>query len=613
MAAGEVPEVRSQSTFCNPLNLEYRLQAYKPGSKLSPAPPTQHSWREAADPVCISFKGDYYLFASVSYSYWHSKDLVNWTQVTTKEIPLNYWEPNVFVIGDELYYCHHRDAVYKSSDPKNGKWTKVRNRLGVTDTEGGFMVDDDGRVFHVGLRHPGERGFFIRELDPANNLADKAGPWPCLSVGEFDLVCERPDLGRDGFAGTYRRGPETKWLIGERTGEGAQIMKHNGRYFMQYAHSTGSAFYGYRDYAFTSDNPEGPWHFQTQNPVSYDPTGFCRGAGNSCVFRDGTGGFWRATTVDAEVVWLWERRVAIYPAGFDSDNAMSTDTYLGELPQYGAGRNPHPEKRNESGGNLAGWMLLNYNKPATASSVLEGHEPKLALDEEMTTWWSGVTGSNEWLAVDMGTICDIRAIQVNFAEQDVYDAENKAPHFHQYTVEVSDDGKGWRMLVDKSRNERDAPHDYIELKSPVAARHVRLNILHVPAGGKAAVRGLRVFGNSSSPLPEPVRGLKVERLNAPPYDDRYAKVSWEPAKGAEGYVIRYGTAPDKLFLSVDVRDATELPVEIPLWKPYRSKFPWKKNPFLGLTGGIDYYFAIDSFNSRGITRGEQVYQAKAVP
>jgi len=34
---------------------------------------------------------------------------------------------------------------------------------------------------------------------------------------------------------------------------------------------------------------------------------------------------------------MFERRVALYPAGVDQDNQLYTDTYLGDLPQYGAG------------------------------------------------------------------------------------------------------------------------------------------------------------------------------------------------------------------------------------------------------------------------------------
>ncbi len=54
----------SESTFCNPLNLNYRFMTDLP------------SRREAADPVILLFKDQYYLFASKSGGYWFSNDLL---------------------------------------------------------------------------------------------------------------------------------------------------------------------------------------------------------------------------------------------------------------------------------------------------------------------------------------------------------------------------------------------------------------------------------------------------------------------------------------------------------------------------------------------------------
>jgi hypothetical protein len=47
----------------NPLSLNYRFEGNN---------------REAADPVCIYFKGKYYLFASHSSGYWSSEDMAVW-------------------------------------------------------------------------------------------------------------------------------------------------------------------------------------------------------------------------------------------------------------------------------------------------------------------------------------------------------------------------------------------------------------------------------------------------------------------------------------------------------------------------------------------------------
>jgi hypothetical protein len=56
-AAGPIvpPEkIAPNSTFCNPLNIEY---CFRPGGT---------SGREAADPLIVPYKGDYYLFPSKS-------------------------------------------------------------------------------------------------------------------------------------------------------------------------------------------------------------------------------------------------------------------------------------------------------------------------------------------------------------------------------------------------------------------------------------------------------------------------------------------------------------------------------------------------------------------
>lgn len=52
-------------TICNPVNLSYRFSLDSP------------SWREAADPSMIKYKGEYYLFLSKSGGYFHSTDLVH--------------------------------------------------------------------------------------------------------------------------------------------------------------------------------------------------------------------------------------------------------------------------------------------------------------------------------------------------------------------------------------------------------------------------------------------------------------------------------------------------------------------------------------------------------
>src|SRR5665647_3982931 len=81
-----------QTTICNPINLSYRFCLDAP------------SRREAADPTMVTFKGEYYLFASKSGGYFHSTDLINWDLITTKDLPLEDYAPTAVVMNDAIYF-----------------------------------------------------------------------------------------------------------------------------------------------------------------------------------------------------------------------------------------------------------------------------------------------------------------------------------------------------------------------------------------------------------------------------------------------------------------------------------------------------------------------------
>ena len=597
-ATGEEParhvtppeNVPPNSTFCNPLNLEYCFRPEAP------------NWREAADPVIALYKGDYYLFPSKSSGYWWSSDLVSWKLVPIDDqsryhggqrepvdpaptLPVEGYGPAITVLGDTMYYTQQSDSIYKTTDPKSARWTFVRKSPKIA-ADCSLFADDDGRVYDYAVGTQPDRGIYVTELDPKENLKTVRGPLPCMNGGTTLFFKE---VYRYPWEAAFRRvdrAPEGGVHICRTTGEGAQMFKRGGLYYLQVAIS-GTQYPDYRDYAFVSRSPWGPFEYLPNNPVSYRKKGFCAGAGNTSVFADKQGRYWRAVTTCLCVKHMFERRVALYPGGFDKDNLMYTDTYLGDLPQYGPGR-----RKSGLGGNLVGWMLLSYKKKATASSTLDRHPAEHACDENIRTWWSAKTGEKgEWLALDLAKPCRINAVQINYADQDTQASGRKEKHFHQYVLEVSGDGAHWLPVVDKSANTRDVPHDYVQLDKPVTARHLRLRSIHVPAGGKFALHGLRVFGNGLGEAPDPVGELTIER---DPKSDLWADLRWPKAARAEGYVVRWGIAPDKLYQSYDVRD-------------YREGQPTR---IYVLTAGMEYYFTVDSFNDSGVTRGTTIRSTK---
>jgi hypothetical protein len=270
----------------------------------------------------------------------------------------------------------------------------------------------------------------------------------------------------------------------------------------------------------------------------------------------------------------------VYPAKFFADGQLACNTYLGDYPQYppGVARDPFTN-------NSPGWMLLSRNKEVTASSSLPKHEAALAVNEDICNWWSAETGgAGEWLAVDLGKLCRVEALQLNFADEGAAQRGHLRDGAYRYYVEYSADGQAWKMLLDRKDNTKDAPHDYTQLPAPLMAKHIRVTSVSAPAGAKFSLSGLRVFGIAPGNAPAAVRNVDAQRN---PKDGRGARLAWSASADAEFYIIRYGVKPDRLFLNVQLGDVTEFDLNL-------------------LNDGVDYWLAIDAVNASGVTRGEAV-------
>ena len=153
----------------------------------------------------------------------------------------------------------------------------------------------------------------------------------------------------------------------------------------------------------------------------------------------------------------------------------------------------------------------------------------------------------------MGSISTVKAIQINYADQDADILGKRTDLYHQYKLYSSADGETWKVLVDKSTNKTDVPHDYVELQTPVQARYIKLENIHM-ADGKFAISGLRVFGNGNGAKPDTVKHFIVLRGDS---ERRNAWLKWQQSNDAYGYVIYTGTEPGKLYTSIMVYNVNE--------------------------------------------------------
>jgi hypothetical protein len=361
--------------------------------------------------------------------------------------------------------------------------------------------------------------------------------------------------------------------------EGPWMTKHNGRYYLQYA-APGTEFKTYADGVYTADAPLGPFKYEPYSPFSYKTGGFIAGAGHSGTFQDKYGNYWHISSMTISIRHMFERRLGIFPVAFDKDGVMRTLTAFGDYPTIIPDRKIDFDKEDL----FRGWMLLSFKKNAEASSSMEKYPAKNAFDEEIRTWWSANSGNaGEWLSVELNDQATVNAIQVNFADNESGLKPDSRDIYYQFRILASNDNKKWSVIVDKSKNTTDACHDFIILDKPVKAKYIKLENVRVP-DGKFSVYDLRIFGLRKGEAPLPVNDFTVVRDNA---DTRKAAVKWTKDNNATGYIVKYGTAPDKLYTTVMVYDSDSLTLT-------------------GLNKDVTYYYSIDSFNESGITKGTKV-------
>lgn len=558
-----------QRSYCNPLNIDY---GYTPIPDFS-------GWgrhRATADPVIVNFKGEYYLFSTNQWGYWWSNDMSKWNFISRKFLrPWNegYDElcaPAVGIIGDTMLVfgsTYTTDfTIWMSTDPKANEWKPLVDSFNIGGWDPAFFTDDDGRVYMY---------------------SGSSNKYPIYGI-ELDRKTMEPSGTRKELYllepwryGWHRFGEHMDNTFLDPFIEGAWMTKHNGKYYLQYA-APGTEFSGYADGVIVGETPLGPFTPQSM-PLSFKPGGFARGAGHGSTFRDNYGNYWHVSTISVSVKNNFERRLGIWPAGFDEDGIMYCNTAFGDYPAWlPDSTGDHLESR------FTGWMLLNYNKPVTVSSVLGGYLPNYAVDEDIRTYWSAKTGNeNEWIQTDLGDMSDVYAIQINYADQDAEFLGKSSGVYHSNKILESDDGKRWRVLTDKSLNSSDVPHDYIELSAPVRTRWLRLVNIRMPTG-KFAISGIRVFGHGRGEKPSAVREFLVLRTDK---DRRSAWIKWSPVDNAYAYNIYIGTEPDKLYNSIMVYGANEY---------------W----FKAMDSRKAYYFSIEAINENGVGAPHPVVKAE---
>ncbi len=581
--------------LCNPLNMEYKYQMIDLMGSLV-------AYREAADPTLVLFRGKYYLFPSMTAGFLASDDLTEWTFHPLTDVPIYDYAPDVRVIGEYLYFSasdkSKNGSFYRTTDPIGGGFEEIEGTFPFWDPN--LFADDDGRIyFYWGCSN--QTPIYGVELRP-EDMKPLGEPVGLIYRSDTTIGYERSgenhipkspeqieEIVRKFASGRPDASEELLNSIRTAVGnapyiEGAWMDKHNGKYYLQYA-SPGTEYNIYSDGVYVGDAPLGPFTLANNNPFSYKPGGFMPGAGHGSTMRDKHGNLWHASTMRISVNHIFERRMGLWPAGYDQDGELFCNQRYGDWPYKLEQARMNPWSQPE-------WMLLSYGKPAKASSFEEGNDASRATDENVQTWWKAASdASGEWLEVDLTREFDVYAVQINFADDRLQAVLpegaalekgryiDQRRHYTRWVLEGSADGKDYFVIEDKSDADTDLPHDLVVKEEGIKARYIRLTIKGLPFNQRACVSGLRVFGKGKGERPKQASGIQTELLS-----ELDLSVTWDRSD-AVGYNVLWGYASDKLYHSHMVFGRHELMIK-------------------ALIQARPVYVRVDAFNESGIAEGE---------
>lgn len=249
-------------TYCNPLNLPYQYQHYGK---------TAH--REAADPTLVLYRGNYYLYASMSGGFFWSEDLRDWHYHSNPNLDLYRYAPDVREVDGKLVFCastrNKPSTLWRTDDPFAEHYEKVSEPFAFWDPD--VFQDDDGRVYLYWGCDAG-RPIYGIELD-AKTLV------PIGDKKELIFDChEKYGWERSAYPGApkkkYSLGMELLYLMMKLSGhggkdstfiEGAYMNKWNGKYYLQYA-APGTELATYGDGCYVGDSPPWPLYPSVSQP-----------------------------------------------------------------------------------------------------------------------------------------------------------------------------------------------------------------------------------------------------------------------------------------------------------------------------------------------------------
>ncbi len=457
--------VNGDDLYCNPLPLpDYPEGFFSPSrhgrvDSESDFMGPPRDFRELADPDVICADGVWYVLPSCRQAY-VSRDLRNWTYE-----PIRFADPaEKLGYAPSIVRCGKRFLLTHSvQDFSPAKLFEAESPLGpyrllgsVTMRDGSapdphyldpaFFCDEDGRLYlYWGIGGAGS-GVYGVELDAENPIHAVTDP---VKVLDFD-----PDNLFERY-GEYNEHPDLSYI------EGVSMLKHEGRYYLQYSFN-GTHFRHYGLGMAVGDSPLGFFEKQTV-PMAYSPHGLVCGSGHGAMAKGPDGAVWEFYTCLIRGVHKYERRIAMDRVHFEVDGTV----------RIRVSANPQSLSR----GNTA-QLPVSVNKPVCGSSCAPGHYAAFANDDcTHTCWVPAAEDTAPYLEIDLRAVFELGAMRIMWSEPDLNYRQGCVPEPVRFRVDFRDEnGKILDASYDGSRNTEDHLIEFVTLPA-VKARFARLTLL----------------------------------------------------------------------------------------------------------------------------------------
>jgi hypothetical protein len=480
-------EAPPQHTYCNPLSIpDYPLgrvaRTVLNGTPENKGPlPWKEQFRELADPTALWLDGKWILYPSVDMA-WVSAD----GGATWEHHPLNIrdvgYAPTVVKHRGRFLLLASGSELYSSDSPL-GPFQPI-GRLPLPQKIGDAVVpelidpmlfsDDDGRLYLYWGCTP-TNGIWVVELDATHPTQLVSEP---VKAFGFDPVRHPWEA-----VGEWNQNRQKGWI------EGSWMLKHNGTYYLTYS-AAGTANRTYAMGCYTAKSPLGPFTPQHRNPIFRTLDGLITGTAHGCIVPGPDDALWVFYTLRAGVAHGFERRLGLDRAAIDEHGELYVPGAT-SLPQWLPGQRP------AEAGNDTGWIPLNGGANTIGSSQASNLPGRLAVDNELRTWWQPAPEDTEpQLTSDLapGTIHAVRLIWRDIGMNTL---KGVLPGPFRYRVELQSPNGDWSSILDRTQSTEDLLIDYRETPAFSGATKARLVITGWPKGITPGVAEFTVFGEPS--------------------------------------------------------------------------------------------------------------------